>query len=764
MTAELRGMVLRRHTSTGFEDIGRIIHCSRSGKDIFWMPFPRKRRSGETHKSYAIGAPRVMATADLDVAQAEKEISLVPFATPQHWQLTDEQLEGNVHGILDPGRTYQRKTRRWLAVRDEREEIVRPIFSGNDLHSLLELGTLGEAIRTRATELGHRDVKVVRRAVRLSLLGCQVRNCLLPDWSNSGGRGKPKEGTVKVGRRPRRTKRDPDAGPGYLCSAEDRLTLQKGWRKYKKRDVPVYDAYLLTCAEFWPGEGKVARRGRNGTADLSVSLAEPAKRPTLAQFKWAAKSERLSAREVNLGERVRRLTCRVLRGRAQDDVIAVGQLGLIDSTSEDQNPVSERSRLILLPSTYRTILVDVRSDYIIGLHSGFETPSTLTSLLAILHGATSKVEYCARYGIAITEEMWHSRAFKRVRADNGELKSELGIKTMNLSQTTAEFVSSYDGPKKGQVEGKHHVIHRAADHKNAGSSRGQSRQRGEETPDKDACRTHAENMVFVIRAILRHNNEEPVPHMLTLEMRKDNVQPTRKAIYEWYLRTGYVASEPNDLDLLRATCLPRLSAKVHRDGVYVFDPRSDHKRYIPQLCYSSPWLIRSGLTERAARRRMSVDVMLDPSDLSQCFIMTAQGLQRLERQTADPLANGLSLCEHLYLTDEDQDVVEQMRPALEQSDAQRLKDNARVNKAARKEKRKELQGPTEASSLRIPAAGKRENRKQELAMEQLKRLGLPVQQAVVEIAPPPEASAGANDYLSATSSLMDEFRNRRDSL
>lgn len=465
-----------------------------------------------------------------------------------------------------------------------------------------------------------------------------------------------------------------------------------------------------------------------------------------------------------MGARVRQLTQRALTGNASDGIYAVGQLGLIDCTSEDQTPVSSIDPLQVLPSTHRTVCMDVRSEYILGMYSGFEHPSTLTSLLAILNCVIPKAEFCKRYGVTIEEGEWHSRLCKRIRADNGELKSEKGISTLSSMEVAAEFVRSYSGDMKGPVESAHKKLHRQADHLAAGSTLGMRKERGEAVREDEACRSFEQNMPFVIRAVLRHNNEEPVPDLLTVEMRRDGVKPTRRAIYEWYIAQGYVASEPTSLETLRAHCLPKLKAVIRRDGVHVFDPR-DERRLIPGLVYTGKWLVSSGLGERAAKRSIACEVQLDPQDMEACYVYRNDDLNELRRKTTDPLASRLALCEYLLMTDDDATEVDKMQEGLEASDAREYASNDDLNRSAKKAKKAAQDALMSASNTskngKIKGHEKRKNRVEEIGRAHLHALGIgPLASERTPLMPPqlpplPVASR------SATRDLMAQLRNRK---
>jgi hypothetical protein len=245
--------------------------------------------------------------------------------------------------------------------------------------------------------LKHASPTKVARVMRQHLLGCGHPNALLPGWAESGCPGKEKFPEKKCGLPPRRVQRGRSSNKGFVTTPSSRPRLVEGWRKYKNRRTTEYKAYLLTCAEHWPGNTVVTDK-KDGRRYL---LAAPEHRPTFGQFRSAARRDGLTATAANMSRRVFNLVARALRGEFDDRLVAVGQLGLIDGTSEDQTPVSSTSRLKILPSTWRTISMDGKTGYILGLHSGFEYPSTLTSLLALHNCGCDKVAFCAQWGVVI---------------------------------------------------------------------------------------------------------------------------------------------------------------------------------------------------------------------------------------------------------------------------------------------------------------------------------------------------------------------------
>lgn len=752
MKTPVRGQVLRVSTEGSFRDVGRVVLVLSDAQAFWYVPFPAAPKQREVDAppsrrqgvAFDIGCPRRVRFQEL-----QNSHFFVDYVPPVHWLLSEEELAS---GVLNSDVVGSRANlRAWFARREHHKQVIAEIVDNLDAFELLELGRLNEEVREQAKKKAT-SPRQVRRLLRLHLFGCDHRNALLPRLAFNGRPGQPKYSAKKAGRPRDPVARGTSTEVGYICTAEDRLKLLQGWRKYKKAGVSVMESWLLTSAQYWPGSSSEKHRSKH------YLLAPRLERPSLQQFKAEAKRAKESASRINMGERVHNLSERAMRGSAKDGVSAVGQVMLIDSTSEDQTPVSEVSSLVVLPSTWRTVVFDVRTEYIFGLHCGFESPSTLTSLMAILNAASPKEEFCRRYGIELGAGEWHARMPKRVRADNGELKSISGIGTLNQAETSLEFTSSYDAAKKGELEASHKSLHARVDHKNAGSTKGRRRARGEPSRDSDACRTFRMNMPHVIRAILRHNNEEPVPKLLTLEMRQDGVQPTRRAIMEWLTAKGYVATEPADLTSLRTQCLPRLRAVIDRDGIHLFDPRHPQRR-IKGLVYRSTWLTESGLCDRSRGVR-TVEVMLDPNDLSHCHFVRAGQLRRVDLCSKDVEAKDLTLCEHLHMHDADRDIVEPLQQALEEADACRALENRATNSSARKAKKLEKAAAPPPSAGQSTVNGKREARRTEIRREQLLRMGIDPDATASSCQPETHerASEPAADSHSATESLMRQLR------
>ncbi|MFZ4288018.1 hypothetical protein [Variovorax sp. HJSM1_2] len=746
---ELIGKVIRCHTDDGYTDVGRVVHIDGNREIAYFIPCPASRRSSKSHRSWHVPSARRMRITDLTSTDHNRELNgaltLVDFVPPPQWRLTDAQLEDGVclNGLV--GKRSQMK--KWLVDKQEMLRWITPIIDNYSVADLLEFDAFLAAVNQRAKELEHKDASRVRRALLLWLFGCGDPNALLPCKFRRGGTGVLREFKSKPGRPPKDYLAGRKDTKGYITTQADRANLAKGWRRYMKKGGSVYQAYLFTCAEYWPGPEAVT--GENGE---QLWLAHPDNRPTENEFRNAAEKRGATrARRLNIDDQLHDLTERALRGSSKNGVRAIGQLGLIDSTSEDQTPVSSVSPLLVLPSSFRTVVMDVRSEYILGIYSGFENPSTLTSLLAILNAASSKVEFCAKYGITITEEEWFARMPKSIRGDNGELKSELGIETLTVIGTSMEFTASYAAVLKNLIEASHRSIHAQADHQSAASTKGRRRVRGEPDRKKEACRTFEQNMYFVIKAILRHNNIVPVPHLITPAMQRDGVKPTRAAIYEWYVKNGFVASAPSDLDSLRTRCLPSLNGVIHREGIRLYNP-ANPTELIDGLIFNSTWLRQSGLCNKSSKRaeERRVEIKISPDELGHCYFEWGGELRRLENQSLDADTRGLNLLEYLQFADERKSAGRALRSSVEEFDYVRFKENDELNKSAKRAKAKEARKVIDQGGEIVPprAQSLRTNVAQEKQIHHLQRLGLSKAPQAPSI---PDVEAAAIDSAAGSS-------------
>ena len=113
---------------------------------------------------------------------------------------------------------------------------------------------------------------------------------------------------------------------------------------------------------------------------------------------------------------------RPLTSTANTQVLGPGSRYEIDATIADIYLASdsERANIVGRPVVY--MVIDVFSRMVAGFYVGFENPSYVAAMQALVMAMTDKVEYCKKYGIAIKEQDWPVVGLPdAVLADRGEL-------------------------------------------------------------------------------------------------------------------------------------------------------------------------------------------------------------------------------------------------------------------------------------------------------------------------------------------------------
>lgn len=388
---------------------------------------------------------------------------------------------------------------------------------------------------------------------------------------------------------------------------------------------------------------------------FECDIKPEALRYTVHQFEyWGRKGVgALSALQIERGEtEAKREYLRRLNSIGENFATVNGS-AFIDSTSTDVTLVSVASRQTVLMAPWRTEVLGAGLNYIFGTHVTFDSPSNMTALLAILHAAEDKVAFCARFGITIEPRDWYSMTFHRILGDNGDPKGKLVEQQVSEMETGTHYGMTNDAINKSPQESNHRVNQRHVDHKIPGTTHGRRPGRGEPRASETARWNYFEYMLKLIKHALYHNNVEQVPQLLTLAMRRDGVEPTRRGILEWMMARGYVSSAATDLNSLRVRCLPRLKGVIHADGIHIFNPWEERRELIvPKMCYRGAWLMRAGLLEAASKRAKRVDVHLDPMNPQQAWV-NLDGLRPLQLHTNDPDMLELTLLDWCRISSDD---------------------------------------------------------------------------------------------------------------
>lgn len=732
------GREIRSRTSDGWRPMGRIVCVVPDGSAIWRVSYPESRPPTKSRRSRSKGkakalveskaakhhikAPRRVKAEEFRNELNSGRLSVIQAGFPPYWSLTDDELEANVRPdqLVRP---YSRaKPSEWLKQRVQLDALIQEIIADYDIFALTEGGLEREQAEKQAL-LKKVPVDKIRQLLRRHMLGLGHRNALLPHLDVCGELGAEKYCATKPGKSNLAAKNEEGHKRiklrGYNLKPIDRQWLREGYKKYKKPDVSMEEAFHLTMEEYYPAKIEYVNSRKP-----KIVLKRASERPTQTQFEThGPKSRADRPSRINLGEAHFDGHQRPIRHAGFDRANIFGLRAFIDSSSEDQTLVSAASLLQTLPSSNRTLVVEDSTEYILGMYSGHESSSSLTGLLALLNCVEDHVAFCSEIGVSIEPDDWISFMPKKVKGDNGDIKQDDSIMTLEASEISNAYAKIFSPLSKDKVEKKHRYLQRKADHRNDGSTRGRQRKRGERRREEDACRTHRQNLVHIVEAILQHNNHEPVPQLLTMEMRQDGVRPTRKAIVLWKIEKGYLASSPANLDLLRAHCLPRLSGVIHGDGIHLRDPRSTTGELIPGLVYSADWLYETDILTRARTRVINIKVAINPSRIG-CVYIQLNGMKELSLKTRDPQLKELSLVDWLTICSIDKYSAYITARLRDEVEAERVVSNHKTNQQARRAKQEEQEKLPERPSKKAISGNKRAARKSELEAKRNRALGL----------------------------------------
>jgi len=283
----------------------------------------------------------------------------------------------------------------------------------------------------------------------------KIKNALLPDYRNSGGKGKPKQtGSQKKGR-PRKYSNDPNIGIGINVTEEIkrifRVAISQFYHTSKKRSlVATYEKMIQKyfCED-------------NMSESDSTVIQE--KIPTLRQFKYWYELEfgqdietKISTR---IGKREYQQNYRPITGNSTSEVTGPGARYQVDATVGDVYLVSSYNRKWIIGRPVIYVVIDVFSRMITGVYVGLEGPSWLGMMMTLANTTMDKVEYCQQYGINISEDEWPCHHLPdAILGDRGELISKnANVVTQNLN-IKIENAAPFRPDWKGIVERRFRII------------------------------------------------------------------------------------------------------------------------------------------------------------------------------------------------------------------------------------------------------------------------------------------------------------------
>ena len=451
----------------------------------------------------------------------------------------------------------------------------------------------------------------------------KTKNSLLPDYSNSGGKGKTRKYNQNIKRgRPRKYKKVEEIGEGINITEADRKIFRIAIAKFynNRKGNFLTTAYELMLKEYYADEIVLDERGVRKSI-----LIPPNLRPTIVQFRyWYDKEHKKDIRKTissRRGSRAFALEHRAIIGTSKQETIGPGSRYQIDATIADVYLVSEYNRNWIIGRPVVYLVIDVFSRMIAGVYVGLEGPSWLGMMMALVNAATNKIKYCAEYGIEITPEQWQVHHVPEViLGDRGELAGKNVETSINNLGIRIENAAPYRGDQKGIVERHFKTMHGKVKPFVPGYVDVDFTQRGGKDYRLDGKLTLDEFTKAIIYLILDHNNNHYLnDYQRDTEMIVDDVETIPANLWEWGIahRSGRLKTFPEDI--IKLNLMPSGRATITARGIKF---RKLH--YTCEKARREQWFerARSGML---GKNEKYLDVSYDPRKPEYIYIRSSDG-------------------------------------------------------------------------------------------------------------------------------------------
>ena len=578
------------------------------------------------------------------------------------------------------------------------------------------------------------------------------KNSLLPDYMNSGGKGKERKlSEIKAGR-PKKIDFYGESLDGINITEDVKKQIEFVVNKYyrNKYKISLKETYTLMLREFYSDTVKEKKEIKYVTWDKS-------RIPTYNQFYYWFKKKENIQRDIVFRESEKEfnLKHRELLSDSKQETDGPGTRFQVDATIADLYLVSSlnRNRVIGKPILYA--IIDVFSRIVTGIYVGLEGPSWLGAMMALDNMIEDKVEYCTRYGIEITEDQWPCKHLPEIIiADRGEFESFSVENIINNLNVKIENTSPYRGDLKGIVEGSFKTTNEKIKHKTPGAILKEYRKRGDRDYRLDATLTLAEFTKIYINMVLHHNRKIIDKYSLEKEMIADEITPTPINLWNWGIRNKKGRLRTVEREILRLNILPKGKASISRAGI-----RFKGLYYSSDKAVREQWFINLKIR--------SIEVVYDPRNIDKIYIPHDNGLDYEEcyllaksKQYKNCILEEIIFNEELAAELKDKEIREQ-----NQNNINLEEEIDKIVKQAKKEKEKEIDYSLSANQKIKGIKRNRVVEKEVIRVTEAFDLGESKYASSIEsnvIIFPTNEEKDINEESNAKSKLMDKLRKKRD--
>ena len=503
------------------------------------------------------------------------------------------------------------------------------------------------------------------------------KNALLPDYINSGARGKERNLSGKKVGRPKKADYYGESIEGINITSDVKKHFELSINKYyrNKKKPSLTETYTLMLKDFYSD-----RYVENN--DIKYKVWDESLIPSYQQFYyWFRKTKdvqkdivfRESEKEFNLKHRQ-------LLSNSTQETDGPGTRFQVDATIADIYLVSSlnRNRVIGRPVVYA--IIDVFSRMITGIYVGLEGPSWIGAMMALDNMIADKVQFCKEYGIEISEEQWPCRHLPEIIiADRGEFEGYNVENLINNLNVKIENTSPYRGDLKGIVERSFRTTNEKIKHKTPGAIQKEFRKRGDRDYRLDATLTLEEFTKIYINIVLHHNSKIIDKYPMDKEMIADEITAAPINLWNWGIKNRKGRLKTVDREVLRLNILPKGRASVSRAGI-----RFKGLYYSSDKAVKEQWFVNLKVR--------SIEVVYDPRNMSKIYIPYNNGLDYDECYLIDAsLQYKDCLLEEIIFNEElDSELKDKALREQNQNNIDLEKEIDKIVKQAKKEKAKDI--------------------------------------------------------------------------
>lgn len=450
---------------------------------------------------------------------------------------------------------------------------------------------------------GMASVATIYKLLRRYWQRGQKPNSLLPDYKNSGAPGKTRaaSGQEKIGR-----SRKFGDGEGMKVTPDIerlfRLTIEK---------------YILSADGL---KTTVAYRRFSDLFEQYYPQVEKANRPTIRQFRYFYNREYKKAQllEARTHPGIYKKDVRPLTSTATASVLGPGSRYEIDATIADIYLVDDedRSKIIGRPTIY--IVIDVFSRMIAGFYIGFDNPSYVVAMQAVVNACIDKTNICTQIGVDVSLDEWPCIGLPDViLADRGEMMSYQVDALISGFNLRIESAPPRRGDAKGIVESCFRTLQAEFKPYVPGVVVGNRvKKHGERDYRLDAVMPISDFSQIILRTILFRNNY----HVLDKYDRDADLPADLPSIprdlWNWGIQHRVGGLRQVDPLQLQVALLPRRKVSVSSFGVNMWG-----------LYYTGTDLLREGWLHRSTEvnRPESLEAAYDPASADTIYLFPQVG-------------------------------------------------------------------------------------------------------------------------------------------